>query len=109
MGMSVKEMITMTEGLTRKEVGFQNEQGLVFVNHWLNATSRKEFLVQVEEIDSGITVEEMIAIENDVSVEEMIAMKNDISVQEVANAYLLTKRMQTTLSLVFTYCWDPRL
>ena len=66
-------------------------------------------LVQVEEIDSGITVEEMIAIENDVSVEEMIAMKNDISVQEVANSYLLTKRMQTTLSLVFTYCWDPRL
>ena len=39
----------------------------------------------------------MIAIENDVSVEEMIAMKNDISVQEVANSYLLTKRMQTTL------------
>ena len=66
-------------------------------------------LVQVEEIDSGITVEEMIAIENDVSVEEMIAMKNDITVQEVANSYLLTKRMQTTLSLVFTYCWDPRL
>ena len=60
-------------------------------------------LVQVEEIDSGITVEEMIAIENDVSVEEMIAMKNDISVAEVANLYLFIlrknmKKRRTTLS-----------
>ena len=39
--------------------------------------------LKVRQIDSGITVEEMIAIENDVSVEEMIAMKNDISVEEV--------------------------
>ena len=39
--------------------------------------------MKVRQIDSGITVEEMIAIENDVSVEEMIAMKNDISVEEV--------------------------
>ena len=51
-------------------------------------------LVQVEEIDSGITVEEMIAIENDVSVEEMIAMKNDISVQEVTNSYLLKNKCE---------------
>ena len=29
MGMSVKEMITMTEGLTRKEVGFQKEQEMI--------------------------------------------------------------------------------
>ena len=29
MGMSVKEMITMTEGLTRKEVRFQKEQEMI--------------------------------------------------------------------------------
>ena len=40
--------------------------------------------MQVRQIDSGITVEEMIAFENDVSVEEMIAMKNDITVEEVS-------------------------
>ena len=40
--------------------------------------------MKVRQIDSGITVEEMIAIENDVSVEEMIAMKNDITVEEVS-------------------------
>ena len=61
-----------------------------------DASASKKCLVQVEEIDSGITVEEMIAIENDVSVEEMIAMKNDITVQEVANSYLLN-----TNNLVF--------
>ena len=44
--------------------------------------------LKVRQIDSGITVEEMIAIENDVSVEEMIAMKNDISVEEVKMFFL---------------------
>jgi hypothetical protein len=39
--------------------------------------------LQVREIDDGITVEEMIAIENDVSVEEMIAMKNDLTMEQV--------------------------
>ena len=53
-----------------------------------NKFNKYKHLVQVKEIDSGITVEEMIAIENDVSVEEMIAMKNDISVAEVANLYI---------------------
>ena len=57
-----------------------------------NKFNKCKHLVQVEEIDSGITVEEMIAIENDVSVEEMIAMKNDISVAEVANLYLFILR-----------------
>ena len=46
--------------------------------------------MKVRQIDSGITVEEMIAIENDVSVEEMIAMKNDISVEEVKMFFFFT-------------------
>ena len=77
MGMTVKEMITMTEGLTRNEVGFplKTEEEQIKSIDWN--------LLQVRQIDSGITVEEMIAIENDVSVEEMIAMKNDITVEEV--------------------------
>ena len=78
MGMTVKEMITMTEGLTRNEVGFPlktEEEKIKSIFDWNS--------LQVRQIDSGITVEEMIAIENDVSVEEMIAMKNDITVEEV--------------------------
>ena len=72
MGMTVKEMITMTEGLTRNEVSFSFKRSFLDWN-----------CLQVRQIDSGISVEEMIAIENDVSVEEMIAMKNDITVEEV--------------------------
>ena len=53
--------------------------------------------LKVRQIDSGITVEEMIAIENDVSVEEMIAMKNDISVEEVKMFFF-----QLTFLLILT-------
>ena len=60
-------------------------------------------MLQVRQIDSGITVEEMIAIENDVSVEEMIAMKNDITVEEVctitSKVHLFSIKFQNTVFL----------
>ena len=98
MGMTVKEMITMTEGLTRNEVGFPLKTEEVKIKSILDWNSS-----QVRQIDSGITVEEMIAIENDVSVEEMIAMKNDITVEEVctitSKVHLFSIKFQNTVFL----------